>query len=259
VPGLDARRTGSLPNYRLGVLYKPAPNGSVYLSVARSQEPPGGNTLVLSSSASSADNPDLDPQRASTLELGTKWDVLDGKLLLTGALFRTRVSNELVQDPIDLQYHQIGRKRVQGVELGAVGRITEHWALSAGFTGLDATVVSGTAVAEDGSPDLAYTPRRAFTAWTSYQRPGGLTIGGGARYVGGLKRGTDGAIGTPASTSGYWVFDAMMTLPVNRHLSLQLNLSNLFDKRYVAAINKSGYRYVPGTPRAALLTANVRF
>jgi catecholate siderophore receptor len=55
------------------------------------------------------------------------------------------------------------------------------------------------------------------------------------------------------------VFDAVASLPVNRHLSLQLNLYNLFDKRYVAAINKSGYRYTPGTPRSAMLTANFRF
>jgi catecholate siderophore receptor len=34
---------------------------------------------------------------------------------------------------------------------------------------------------------------------------------------------------------------------------------NLADKEYVAAINKSGYRYTPGSPRAASLTANVKF
>ena len=34
---------------------------------------------------------------------------------------------------------------------------------------------------------------------------------------------------------------------------------NLFDKSYVAAINKSGYRYTPGAPRSAMLTANFRF
>jgi catecholate siderophore receptor len=46
---------------------------------------------------------------------------------------------------------------------------------------------------------------------------------------------------------------------VNKHFDIQLNVYNLFDKEYVAAINKSGYRYTPGTPRSAMLTANVRF
>lgn len=33
----------------------------------------------------------------------------------------------------------------------------------------------------------------------------------------------------------------------------------LFDKEYVAGINKSGYRYSPGAPRTFTLTANLRF
>jgi catecholate siderophore receptor len=38
-----------------------------------------------------------------------------------------------------------------------------------------------------------------------------------------------------------------------------LNAYNLFDKDYVAAINKSGYRYTPGAPRSVLLSLNLRF
>ncbi|MDF4002055.1 catecholate siderophore receptor Fiu [Luteibacter sp. PPL552] len=259
VPGVNASKSDNLVNYKLGVLYKPSANGSIYLNVAQSQEPPGGNTLTLSSAANSADNPLFDPQKARTVEVGTKWDLLDEKLMLTGALYRTTVTNDVVQDPTDLQYYQIGKKRVQGVEITAVGKLTDAWAISAGFTTMDATVKTGTVVAADGSTDLAYTPKEAFTAWTTYHLPFGLTLGGGARYSGELKRGTDGAVGTPAYTKAYWVVDAMASYPVNRHVDLQLNLYNLFDKTYVAAINKSGYRYTPGTPRSAMLSANVRF
>jgi len=74
-----------------------------------------------------------------------------------------------------------------------------------------------------------------------------------------LQRWHYGAIGTPAFTEAYWVFDAMASYGINRHVSLQLNVYNLFDRNYVAAINKSGYRYTPGTPRSALLTLNVRY
>lgn len=259
VPGVNSGKSGNLPNYKVGVLYKPTENGSIYANFAVSQEPPGGNTLTLSASANSADNPNFDPQKARTVELGTKWDLLGEKLLLTGALYRTTVTNDLVQDPVDLQYYQVGRKRVQGIELSMVGKLTDSWAVSAGYTTMDAKVVSGKAVANDGSSDLAYTPKSAFTAWTTYHLPFNLTVGGGARYSGDMKRGTDGAVGTPAFTEAYWVFDAMASYPVNKHFDLQLNLYNVFDKDYVAAINKSGYRYTPGTPRAAMLTANIRF
>jgi catecholate siderophore receptor len=259
VPGVDASKSGNLPNYKLGVLYKPVANGSIYANFAVSQEPPGGTTLTLSDRSNSADNPNLDPQKARTVEVGTKWDLLGEKLLLTGALYRTTVSNDLVQDPVDLQYYQVGRKRVQGIELSMVGKLTDDWAVSAGYTTTDAKVINGSAVANDGSSDLAYTPNSAFTAWTTYHLPFNLTIGGGARYSGEMKRGTDGAVGTPAFTEAYWVFDAMVSYPVNKHFDLQLNLYNLFDNDYVAAINKSGYRYTPGTPRAAMLSANFRF
>jgi catecholate siderophore receptor len=259
VPGLDGHKSGNLPNYKLGILYKPAANGSIYANFAVSEEPPGGNTLTLSSSANSADNPNLDPQKARTIEFGTKWDLLGEKLLLTGALYRTTVTNDLVQDPTTLAYYQIGKKRVQGIELGAVGKLSENWAVSAGFTTMNATVATGTAVTSDGSSDLAYTPKSAFTAWTTYRLPFNLTVGGGARYSGEMKRGTDGAIGTPAYTDAYWVFDAMASYPVNKHFDLQLNVYNLFNKDYVAAINKSGYRYTPGIARSAMLTANIRF
>jgi len=259
LPGVDASKSGNLPNYKLGVLYKPAANGSIYANFAVSQEPPGGNTLTFSAAANSADNPNLDPQKARTIEFGTKWDLLNEKLLLTGALYRTTVSNDLVQDPVDLQYYQVGKKRVQGIELSAVGKLTDNWAVSAGYTTMAAKVINGSAVANDGSSDLAYTPKSAFTAWTTWRLPFNLTIGGGARYAGEMKRGTDSAIGTPAFTEAYWVFDAMASYPLNKQLDLQLNLYNLFDKDYVAAINKSGYRYTPGTPRSAMLTVNFRF
>jgi catecholate siderophore receptor len=259
VPGVDARKNDNLANWKIGVLYKPAANGSVYVNYATSQQPPGGSTLALSNAANSADNPNFGPQKAKTAEAGTKWEFYDSRLMLTGAIYRTEVSNDVVQDPVDLQYYQTGKKRVQGVELGLVGKLTERWAVSAGYTVMDAKVIRGSAVTSDGSSDLAYTPKSAFTAWTTYTLPFGLTLGGGARYNDRLKRGTDGAIGTPAYTRSYWVFDAVATYPVNQHVDLQLNVYNLFDKDYVAAINKSGYRYTPGAPRSAMLTANVRF
>ena len=268
IPGVHARKSGNLPNYKLGVMYKPAENGSIYANFAVSEEPPGGDNLSLSASSNSLDNPDLDPEKARTVELGTKWNLFDDQLLLTGALYRTTVTNELVPDPVDTsEYDQIGKKRVQGVELTAVGKITENWSVSAGFTTMNTSVTSGaassgsssSASANDGSNVLAYTPKKAFTSWTTYRLPFGLTIGGGARYSGEMKRGTDGAVGTPAFTRAYWVFDAMASYPVNKHFDLQLNLYNLFNKKYVAAINKSGYRYTPATPRSGMLTANIRF
>src|SRR3546814_2249510 len=76
---------------------------------------------------------DLDPQKAETYEIGGKWDVIHEALSLDVALFRTTVSNEInSQDTIDGVALQTGKKRVQGVELSAIGNITDNWAISAG-------------------------------------------------------------------------------------------------------------------------------
>jgi catecholate siderophore receptor len=259
VHGVDDSISDTLFSWKVGALYKPTENGSFYANYAISQQPPGGSTLELSASANSANNPIFDPQEAKTAELGTKWELLDRRLLLTAAIYRTEVTNEIVRDPVDLLYYQIGEKRVQGLELGAVGKLTDAWSVSAGFTTMDTEVLEGTNVSQDGSTDLAYTPDQAFTAWTTYVTPFKLSLGGGARYSGEMKRGTDGAVGTPEYTESYWVFDAMASYPVNDHFNLRLNAYNLFDKEYVASINKSGYRYTPGIPRSFLLSADIRF
>ncbi|MGH8145966.1 MAG: catecholate siderophore receptor Fiu [Rhodanobacteraceae bacterium] len=267
VPGLDADKRGNLSSYKLGLVYKPTASGSVYADFATASEPPGGNSLAFSASANNPDNPIFDPQKARTLEVGTKWDVLDSQLRLNAALYRTEVSNLVVQDPVDLQYYQIGHERVQGIELGAVGQITPHWAVTAGYTvmntsasgGIVSSSTTSSAPATNGSGTLAYTPRSAFTAWSTWRLPHHITLGGGARYSGEMQRGHDGAVGTPEYTEAYWVFDAMASYGINRHASLQLNVYNLFDKHYVAAINKSGYRYTPATPRSALLTLSIHF
>jgi catecholate siderophore receptor len=174
-------------------------------------------------------------------------------------LFRTEVKNELEQDPVDLKWYQTGHKRVQGIELGATGALASNWLVSAGYLYMDTSVEAGRLVTAIGENVLSYTPKSSFTLWTSYDLSPGFKIGGGARFSDELKRGTDGAIGTPKYTESYWVFDAMASYRLSQNVDLRLNVYNIADERYVANINKSGYRYTPGAPRSASLTANFRF
>lgn len=245
-------------NGKISALYKPTKDSSVYALIATSKQPPGTN-FSLSTSANSASNPKYDPQQSTTTEIGTKWDFLKQKLSLTAAVYKTTVKNELEQDPVDLLYYQTGRKQVKGIELGVTGEVARNWLVSAGYARMDTKVNNGKVVTASGINNLNYTPKDAFTSWTSYTLPMGLKVGGGARYVGKLLRGTDGAVGTPAFADAYWVVDAMASYSVSKNVDLQLNLYNLADKQYIAQINKSGYRYTPGAPRSASLTANFRF
>jgi catecholate siderophore receptor len=257
--GSNIEASDNLVNGKLSALYKPTKDSSVYVLVASSKAPPGGTSFALSSSASSAANPKFDPQETTNYELGTKWDLLGQKLALSATAFRTEVKNEIEQDPVDALYYQTGKKRVQGIELGVTGEVLPKWLVSAGYVHQNTSVESGKIVTAGGNNQLTYTPKQSFTLWTSYTLPFGLQVGGGARFSDKLARGTDGAVGTPAYANSYWVFDAMASYPINKHIDLRLNLYNLADKEYVQAINKSGYRYTPGAPRSGSLTANFKF
>jgi catecholate siderophore receptor len=51
----------------------------------------------------------------------------------------------------------------------------------------------------------------------------------------------------------------MASYDVTTHLQLQLNVYNLFDRRYIQSLNNGGSRYTPGADRNGLVSLNVRF
>jgi catecholate siderophore receptor len=75
-------------NHELGLDYKPAPTGSLYLSTATSSNP-SGNTLGDGTENLGDNNADLDPERNRNIELGVKWSLFDDRLAVTSAIFRT--------------------------------------------------------------------------------------------------------------------------------------------------------------------------
>ncbi|HEY0681142.1 MAG TPA: catecholate siderophore receptor Fiu [Steroidobacter sp.] len=264
----DLESSDTLFAYKVGVLFKPLPNGSVYLSYATSQQPPGGANFTLSTATTgnnALNNPNVDPQKSNNLELGTKWDLNDGGLALTAAVFRSENENDLVQnDPTDPSaIQQLGKKRVEGIELGVVGQVTDAWQLSAGLAKLDTEVIEGTAT-QTGA-QINWSPELTFTSWSTYQLPFGLTLGAGVRYVDTVFRqiNNNSAPGaTPPNTPqapDYWVVDAMLAYAIGTHLTVQLNGYNLADELYVASLNNGGSRYAPGAPRSALLSFHLYF
>jgi catecholate siderophore receptor len=268
----ELEASDTLVSYKVGVLFKPMPNGSVYISHATSQQPPGGTNFTLNAGtpnvttgAVNINTPNLDPQEATNLEVGAKWDLRDGALALTGAVFRSENKNDLAQvDPTDPSaIQQYGKKRVEGIELGIVGQITDVWQITAGLAKMDTEVVAGTAT-QTGA-QINWSPELTFTSWTTYQLPFGLTIGGGVRYVDTVFRQINNGSApgaTPASVPSapdYWVIDAVAAYTINDRFTVQLNGYNLADEQYIATLNNSGARYSPGAPRSGLLTVSVNF
>ena len=262
---VSLRSDDTLFSYKLGLLFKPVENGSIYLSNATSQQPPGGSNFTLSTAANNANNPNLDPTEGSNLELGAKWDFRNGALSVTGAIYDSTNKNELTPDPVDpTQFIQVGEREVKGIELGIVGKLTDNWELSAGVAKMDTEVKKG--LANQAGLPITWSPEFTFTSWTTYHAPFGISIGGGLRYVDSVIRPVSSNTAPPPpnqtnmrSAPDYWVLDMMASYSINDNVSVQLNGYNLTDELYVATLNNSGARYLPGTPRSALLTVNFTF
>lgn len=251
-----------LVTWKIGAVYKPAPNGSVYVAYASSQKPPGSDNFTLSTATTGGqaiNNPNLEPQKAKNTEVGTKWDLLDNRLAFTAAVFRTKNENAAVDTDLLGNPVAFGEQRVKGVELGLVGQITPAWQISGGITRQDTETVQGSATTTGGS--LNWSPKLTATTWTTYRFPFGLTIGGGARYVDSQLRSANAAAPTTnvAQLPSYTVYDGMAAYEISKNLTLQLNVYNLTDKFYVQSLNNGGSRFVLGQPRSAFLSANLKF
>ncbi len=247
---------------RVGLVFKPADNGRIYVAYGTSFNP-SAEFLASSGGGVSAATTNLDPEENETWELGTKWELLDRRLELDAAVFRVEKTNAR-ETMADGSTQLAGEQRVQGVELGVTGHITEQWDVFANYTFLDSETLkaadTAAGIAKEGQA-LANTPPRSFNLWTSYELPAGWTLGYGARYV---SERNVAASGT-AKLDAYWLHNAMVGYQVNKNLDLQLNVNNLFDEDYVERV-----RQTPGTAarasaieygdaRSAILSANYSF
>ncbi|MEN5303022.1 TonB-dependent siderophore receptor [Pseudomonas sp. TWI628] len=248
---------------QLGLVWKPADNGSIYVSYATSATPPGamlgegtegnplGNTTDRSGNLLSSD---MEPEETTNYEIGTKWDLLDERLSLAAALFRTEKENARVQVNTTT-YENVGETRVQGIELSASGKITDKWQVFAGYTYMEARQIDGGPVgaANDGN-QLPNTPNNSASLWTTYSITPKLTVGGGAFYV-------DDVYGSVANTTmvdSYVRYDAMAAYKLTKNVDLQLNVQNLTNEVYYDKAFSTHFAN-QAAGRTALLTTSVHF
>lgn len=253
----------ALVSWKLGSLFKPTENSSLYVSYAKSLTPPGSANFSLSDTG--ANSSAAKPQKTNHYEVGGKWDVLKNKLALTSAIYHTKNENQFTQDPITKESIQEGKTRVQGLELGVVGQLTDAWNVSAGIAHMktkqkNQQSFNTTTGQKTVTDSVRWSPDWTASLWTTYDIAG-FKLGLGARYVDEQKRViTDST--APANmpkVPSYIVFDAMAGYSFNKNASVNLNVYNLADKDYISALNNGGSRFVLGQPRSAALTFNYKF
>ncbi|MFT7722303.1 MAG: TonB-dependent siderophore receptor [Roseateles sp.] len=260
----DIKSDANLFNYQVGVVFKPASNGSIYLSLATSASPSGFASGDSTESAVALTNKDLDPEKTRSLELGTKWELLDNRLSVTAAIFDMKKTNAKVTNDLGVTA-TVGEQAIKGVELGVTGAITPAWNLSAGYTYLDSELVDGGYSCTNAKPPVctpsanngkqfANTPKSSFTLWSTYTVAPGLQLGAGASHVDKVYSDPANTVWLPAHTR----FDAMVSYQINKNASVRLNISNLTDKTYYERPQNPHMAYVaPG--RQFILTGSYKF
>ena len=275
---VPAKNSHDLLSWRIGLVYKPVENASIYTAYSNSKTPSAAsvNGSCTASSTTGTANCNADPQSAVNYEIGAKWEALDGKLSLTGSVFRNDRQNYLVADPGNPdnpsgQMSLDGKARVDGLLLGATGNLSEHWAVYANYAHLKSKVLQGASnfVAGQGGDyskgdPLLSTPENSLSLWTTYDVSRALQIGYGATYVGSYNVSQHSATnlhGPLNEVDAYRLQRAMVAYKFNRHFSLQLNVNNLFNEKYLTRVRTAGDIAwgTPGDARSAQVTATYKF
>lgn len=244
----DLSRTDNVWSWRSGLIWQPDMAQSYYFSYGTSFNP-SGETYSLDKATAK-----VDPEKNRNIELGAKWDLLDGDASLRAALFRIEKTNERNTDPDDTTLVTLsGKRHTNGIELEGSGRLTERWEIFAGVTFMDSKIDKAAPGLNSTTGKMPrYTPRATGNIWTTYKFTDQITGGIGATYVGKRYANETNTLYLPS----YTVANAMLSYET-KHYRLQLNLNNLGNKTYYDGAY-TGHATV-GTPREAQLTIGLKY
>jgi iron complex outermembrane receptor protein len=255
LPGLFTQSGEQTRNYdsftpRLGIVYQPVEELSLYASYSRSFNP---------NSATTVGGDTLEPEKGEGYEVGVKAELLERRLSATLAYFDITKQNVAVTDPLfPLFSIATGEQRSQGVELDVTGQIRPGWNIIAAYAYIDAEVTA------DTNPDIVgnrlfNVPKHSASLWTTYeiQRGNwqGLGFGIGFNYVG--ER--EGDLDNSFEVDSYFLTNAAIFYRRN-NWRFSLNFKNLFDVNYIkAAENNRASDNYPGEPFTVMGSLSVEF
>jgi catecholate siderophore receptor len=272
--GDDQRSREDFLSYRVGAVFKPAENISLYAAYGNSQTPSSA-TVRLGCGVGTASFCDAAPEKAENYEIGGKAELFDRQLLLTAAIFRNERTNfrvasndPTIPDPQVLD----GRSRVDGIALGASGNITPEWSIFANYTYLDGEIlqaVSDFCLGNPGAtgcgnsaalPDpqrgdfIVQAPKHSGSLFTTYRLPFGLELGYGLTYQGSFAlNNTSLTAPVQIRSDDYFTHRAFLSYAFENGLTAQLNVQNLTDEDYYTGVRNNGWA-TPGEARSAVLS-----
>jgi len=268
-PEMDRSYSDGFWNGHAGVVFSPWENGNMYASWSTSSninggEADAGGSCGYGGLCSDADGnyQSADPEQSTNLEIGTKWNLFDNNLLLTAAVFQT-TKDDVIEGGNDSYSSggslNTGENRVQGIELGLSGNITEKLSGQMGLALMHSKTLKSFDEENEGDPKANFA-KRSLNGQLKYQATPKFAFGGTVTYSSGMFGGQpDAAANTDISIPGYIVYDAFASYEINKNMTVRANILNLFDKDYYTALYRGGSIVYKGDARSANVNLTYKF
>ena len=201
----------------------------------------------------------VDPETGQNYEVGAKLDLLDGRVLVTTALFRNLRQNVPTRNPVTRINELIGEQRHQGVEFDVNGQPIPGLNVTGNVSYVDAKVTKDHNSSRIGTPPIR-TPRgylgKVFATYELQTGPiQGFGFGGGVFFHSGyeLDRGA-------FQTDPYERVDAIVFYrPSQKTYDFTINVRNLLDATYIENPgSRNGYNGF-GAPATVVGTLRMTF
>jgi iron complex outermembrane recepter protein len=234
---------------RVGMVYQPIPELSLYGSYSQSFTPSEGTT---------SNGEPLEPEKGEGFEFGVKSELLERKLSATLAYFNITKQNVATPDPNNPLFSvATGEQKSQGVELDLSGEILPGWKVITSYAYIDAEVSEDNTIPVGNR--LYNTPEHGASLWTTYEiQQGnlkGLGFGGGFDFVGERQGDLDNSF----TVDSYFLTNAAIFYRRD-NWRLGLNFKNLFDIDYITATQNSRTNgNEPGAPFTVIGSVSVKF
>ena len=245
-------------NYNVGVVLKPLPIGSVYAAYATSTNPFGSELDGTAADYGGAvpGGVVLGPERNKAAEVGTKWELFERHLLVTGALFHTEKDN--ARETVNGVLASGAAYQVEGIDLEVSGNITDRWSVFGGLVLMKSKVLQS-ALPSNVGLQMANIAHESFSMLTKYKFDGGWELGGQAVYRSKIYGGTFGA-NTGTELPSYWRFDAFVEKKIDKNWTMKLYAQNLTNKLYYDTLYRNATPFVAVAPgRAFYIVTTAKF
>ncbi|MCC3720645.1 TonB-dependent siderophore receptor [Rouxiella badensis] len=247
--GTKYRRQDDHVSTRASLLYAFDSGISPYISYSQAITP---------QSLSGEDGNLLKPTTSEQYETGIKYQPVGTSDLYSVALYdltQNDVGNRVI---VGSYYVPAGKVHSQGIELEAHNQLTSRLSTIASYT-LNHVRYKDSVDGNDGHTPYV-TPNSMASAWAKYQFDYGMSGGAGVRYIGKQWADNENTLRVAPVT----LLDASLRADLGawnnslKGLSLQVNVNNLTNRKYVAGCYGTGYCYW-GAERSVVATVGYDF